>query len=152
MKVIDDSKIKETIKEIEQKFQNERTGWNEKFISVIEQIKDTSKVIDAQITQLSYRQIIVEMMICYKAIHEKKQEEFDKMVCSRFKSYSIEADLKLTGAEKQQFCQSDLATWKYQLKLISLQIEWCQESIKLLDNLGFAIKNKIQLTNEMMIG
>lgn len=151
MKPIDDDKINKTNTTLEERFKDERTDWNDKIIKLIESIKYTQNLAEAQITQLSYRQMLQDKLVEYRILHEKRQEMFDKQTVDRFREYKLSYDIKLSSSETQAFVQSDCRALKLQIKMIQTQIIYFEESIKTLDNLGFAIKNKIEIMSNQLI-
>ena len=151
MKPIDDEKINNINTTLEERFKEERLDWNSKIIGLIESIKHTSKLSEAQVIQLSYRQMIQDKLAEYRILHEKRQEMFDKQTTDRFREYKLGYDIKLSGSETQAFVQSDCKALKLQLKMIHTQIIYFEESIKTLDNIGYAIKNKIEIVSHQLI-
>lgn len=151
MKPIDDEKIKSVNKELEERFKQEREQWGKDLTNLIKSTGDTSKLNEAQVYQLSYRQMCVEKLAEYRILLEKREEAFDKQCASRFREYTTSYDLKLTGAEKQLFIKSDCSELKLQIKMINVQIDFFEESVKTLDNLGFAIRNKIEIVSKQLI-
>ena len=151
MKPIDDDNINKTNITLEERFKEERVDWNNKIITLIESIKYTQKLAEAQITQLSYRQMLQDKLVEYRILHEKRQEIFDKQTVDRFREYKLSYDIKLSSSETQAFVQSDCKALKLQIKMIQTQIIYFEESIKTLDNLGFAIKNKIEIMSNQLI-
>ena len=151
MKPIDDDKINKTNATLEERFKEERSDWNDKIITLIESIKNTSKLAEAQVIQLSYRQIVQDKLAEYRILLEKRQEMFDKQNVERFREYKLSYDIKLSSAEIQAFVQSDCKALKLQIKMIQTQIVYFEESIKTLDNLGYAIKNKIEIMSNQLI-
>ena len=151
MKPIDDDNINKTNITLEERFKEERVDWNNKIITLIESIKYTQKLAEAQITQLSYRQMLQDKLVEYRILHEKRQEVFDKQTVDRFREYKLSYDIKLSSSETQAFVQSDCKALKLQIKMIQTQIVYFEESIKTLDNLGFAIKNKIEIMSNQLI-
>ena len=151
MKAIDDDKINKTNVTLEERFKEERTDWNNKIITLVESIKHTSKLSEAQVIQLSYRQMIQDKLAEYRILHEKRQEMFDKQTTVRFREYKLGYDIKLSSSETQAFVQSDCKALKLQLKMIHTQITYFEESIKTLDNIGYAIKNKIEIVSHQLI-
>lgn len=151
MKAIDDEKINKTNVTLEERFKEERADWNEKIINLIGTIKFTDKLAEAQVIQLSYRQMIQEKLAEYRILHEKRQEMFDKQTTDRFREYKLSYDIKLSSSETQMFVQSDCKALKLQLKMIHTQIVYFEESIKTLDNLGYAIKNKIEIVSHQLM-
>ena len=148
MKPIDDDKTNKTNVTLEERFKDERTDWNGKIIDLIESIKQTSKLAESQVIQLSYRQIIQDKLA---ELHEKRQEMLDKQTVDRFRDYKLSYDIKLSSSETQAFVQADCKALKLQIKMIHTQIIYFEESIKTLDNLGYAIKNKIEMMSNQLI-
>ena len=151
MKAIDDDKINKTNVTLEERFKEERSDWNNKIITLVESIKHTSKLSAAQVIQLSYRQMIQDKLAEYRILHEKRQEMFDKQTTERFREYKLGYDIKLSSSETQAFVQTDCKALKLQLKMIHTQITYFEESIKTLDNIGYAIKNKIEIVSHQLI-
>ena len=151
MKPIDDTKIPEVNIELENRFKTEREEWKDKIITLVKSIGDTRKLSEAQIQQLSFRQIVQEKLAEYRILQEKRQEIYDKQYTSRFREYHTGYDLKLSNTEKNIFVQSDCSAIKSQIKMISVQITYFEECVKTLDNLGFAIKNKIEIVSQQLM-
>lgn len=150
MKPVDDERIKATNVELEKRFKDERTKWVEDITKLVKSSGDTTKLNEAQVYQLSYRQMCVEKICEYRILLEKRQEMFDKQCASRFREYTTTYDIKLSGSEKQLFIQADCSELKLQIKMLTFQINFFEESIKTLDNLGFAIRNKIEVSKQLM--
>jgi hypothetical protein len=85
LKPIDDDKINKTNITLEERFKEERADWNDKIINLIESIKHTPKLAEAQVIQLSYRQIIQDKLAEYRILLEKRQETLDKQSVDRFR-------------------------------------------------------------------
>lgn len=151
MKPIDDDKINKTNVTLEERFKEERTDWNNKIINLVESIKHTPKLTEAQVIQLSYRQMIQDKLAEYRILHEKRQEMLDKQSVDRFREYKLSYDIKLSSSETQAFVQSDCKALKLQIKMIHTQIIYFEECIKTLDNLGYAIKNRIEMMSNQLI-
>jgi hypothetical protein len=151
LKPIDDDKINKTNVTLEERFKEERSEWNDKIIILIESIKHTPKLAEAQVIQLSYRQVIQDKLAEYRILHEKRQEMFDKQSVDRFREYKLSYDIKLSSSETQAFVQSDCKALKLQIKMIHTQIIYFEECIKTLDNLGYAIKNRIEMMSNQLI-
>ena len=151
MKPVDDDKIKGQNKELEERFATERKNWGNDITTLVKSTGDTSKLNEAQVYQLSYRQMCVEKLAEYRILLEKRQELFDKQCASRFREYTTNYDIKLSGAEKTLFIQADCSELKLQIKMLSVQINFFEETIKTLDNLGFAIRNKIEIVSKQLM-
>ena len=57
MKPLDDKKIIEQNAKLEEELAKERAEWKDKVIELINMMKDNRKLSEAQVFQLSYRQI-----------------------------------------------------------------------------------------------
>lgn len=151
MKPIDDAKIIEKNNILEEQLKNERKEWNDKLEKLVMSIADTKKLTEAQVYDLSYRQQCQEQLAIYKIALEKKQEQLDILARDRYREYTQQYDIKLSGTEKQAFINADMKAMRLQIKLIQVQIDYFTESVKTLDNLGFAIRNKIQIVSEQLM-
>lgn len=151
MKQIDESKNQKINEELEERFSQERTDWNEKMFDVINSIKDNKKLTEAQVIQLSYRQIVQEKLAEYRILCDKRQESYDKLIQKRSDEYENQSARKLSAVDKKVYLAGDYASLNRQIKLISRQIMFLEETVKTLDNLGFAIKNKIEIVSNQLI-
>lgn len=140
--------LKEKNAQLETKLKEERAFWNNGIKTLVEQLKDNAKLTETQVTQLSFRQIFVEKYISYKILAEKKEILIEQASVQKFRNYVLDYDIKLSAQEKQQFISADLAAQRSQLKMLNAQIDFFQESIKTMDSLGYAIKNKIAILND----
>ena len=148
MKPYDDSKIVEANAELEQKFKDEREKWQTWIADLIECIKHSSKLSDAQAMGLSYRQQIIEKIAYYRQILYKRKSQYDVLKADRYRRYTVEGDLKMSGSEKSEAVSADLTAVNYQMNLIQNQIDYLSDTNQTLTNLQFAIKNKITIITE----
>lgn len=150
MKAIDDSKTIGVNKELESRFKEERINWNKDIIELVKCLGNTTKLSEAQVTQLSYRQIIQDKLAEYRILKEKREETYDKLCQVRAREYTTGSEVKLTNAEKNKYASNDHAAMKQQVQMIGTQITYLEECVKTLDNLGFAIKNKIEIVSQQL--
>lgn len=150
MKAIDDSKTIGVNKELESRFKEERANWNNDIIELVKCLGNTTKLSEAQVTQLSYRQIIQDKLAEYRILKEKREETYDKLCQVRAREYTTGSEVKLTNAEKNKYASNDHAAMKQQVQMIGTQITYLEECVKTLDNLGFAIKNKIEIISQQL--
>ena len=151
MKPIDDKKTIEQNTKLEEGLVAEREEWNKKITDLIYMMKDNKKLSEAQVFQLSYRQQVQERLAVYRTLLEKKQENMDKHITTRFREYTLNYDIKLSSSEKMAFVNTDVAALKLQVKMISVQISYFEECVKTLDNFGFAVRNKIEIVSQQLI-
>ena len=151
MKPVDDSKTTEQNAKLEADLTTERKEWTTKVTELVYMMKDNKKLSEAQVYQLSYRQQVQEKLATYRNLLEKRQEALDKLVSQRFREYALNYDIKLSGAERQMFINTDCAALKYQVKMLDTQIKYFEECTKTLDNFGFAVRNKIEIVAQQLM-
>lgn len=151
MKSIDESKTQSVNEELEKRFTEERKDWNDKMFDVINFIKDTKKLTEAQVIQLSYRQMCMDKLTEYRILCDKRQENYDKLIQKRNAEYENASAVKLSAVDKKVYLAGDYASLNRQIKLISRQIAYFEETIKTLDSLGFAVKNRIEIISNQLI-
>ena len=150
MKTIDDTKTLSTNEKIEKRFAEDREKWNKQIIELVKCLGNTSKLAEAQVTQLSYRQQIQDSLAEYRILHEKRVEIYDKLCQERSTEYHNGYPIKLTNSERVKYAENDHSAMKQQVTMISIHITYLEECIKTLDNLGFAIKNKIEIVSQQL--
>ncbi|WP_296864292.1 hypothetical protein [uncultured Methanobrevibacter sp.] len=149
-KKYNDEQAKEKLAAIEQKLATERKEWKEKIHELIKMIRGTSTLAEAQVLMLSYRQIFVEKIVELKTLHLKKEKSIDIFYRDQYREYTINYDIKLTPAEKNQFIKADLGNLRMQSNLLENQINFFQESVKTMDTMSFSINNRIKLAEAQL--
>lgn len=149
-KKYDDEQAKDKLAAIEQKLANERKEWKEKIHDLIKMIKGTSTLAEAQVYMLSYRQLFVEKITELRSLHMKKQKSIDTFYRDQYREYTINYDIKLSPAEKNQFIKADLGNLRMQAELLENQMNFFQESIKTMDTMSFSINNRIKLAEAQL--
>lgn len=151
MKPYDDTKTIEANAELEQKFKKERDKWQTWVQELVEKMKHNEQLTDVMVLGLSYRQQIIETNAYYRQVLYKRKSHFDVLKADRYRKYTLEGDLKMTGSEKNDAVLADLTSVNYQLNLIQNQIDYLTETNQTLTNLQFAIKNKITILTEQLM-
>lgn len=151
MKPYDDTKIVEANSNLEETFKKERELWQTQVGELIESIKHSNKLTDAMVLGLSYRQQIIEKIAYYRQAMYKRKSQLDVLKADRYRRYTIEGDLKMTGTEKNDAVTADLTAVNYQLSLLQNQIDYLSETNQTLTNLQYAIKNKITILTEQIM-
>ena len=151
MKPYDDSKIVEANANLEQTFKEEREKWQDWVSSLVESIRFSDKLTEAMVMGLSYRQQIVEKIAYYRQILYKRKSQYDVLKADRYRRYTVEGDLKMTGSEKNDAVSADLTAVGYQMSLLQNQIDYLSDTNQTLTNLQFAIKNKITIITEPLM-
>ena len=144
----DDTQIKEANEELESRLANDRREWKDKIKDLISKIKNMSELSECQVRMLSYRQILLDKVSDFKTTIYKRNATWEKYYKIQYREYSINYDVKLTNGEKHQFIKADLSSLKTQMEMLQSHIDYYYECIKTLDNMAFAIRNRIRLDDE----
>lgn len=134
--------------ELEDKIIQDRKKWGNDIGLLVGDIKHMNKLSDCQVKMLSYRQILLDKVTDFKSNIYKRNAAYDKYFRDKWREYSTNYDLKLTNSEKGQFIKVDLSDLKIQINLLESHLEYYFECIKTLDNMAFAIRNRIRLDDE----
>lgn len=129
---------------LDEKLGEQRDKWSKKIIALSNGIKNLSgmEIVIGDILQT--RQLLVEqlMYIQVKSKEQKKQLDLKwKDAWIRYYQY----DYKLTDKVRTQFLEAELADDKMILSLLENQVEFYRESVKTLDNMGFAVRNRLAI-------
>jgi len=139
-----DTRAKNVI--LEKKLVGNRKSWTEKIKSLAYRTKEVRNLTEVQIDMLSYRQIVIDLMVELKATIYKRSAFWDSYHKTKYRYYSLDYDMKLTKEEKISFIRADMASLKFQIKLLGAHLEFYQDCVKTLDNMAFAIRNRITLS------
>ena len=137
-------KEKNKITLLDEKLGEQRDKWSRKITALAHGIKTLSgmEIVIGDILQT--RQLLVEqlMYIQIKAKEQKKQIDLKwKDAWIRYYNY----DYKLTDKVRTQFLEAELADDKMIHSLLENQVEFYRESVKTLDNMGFAVRNRLAI-------
>lgn len=132
------------ILKLDERLASQREKWTRKITALAHGIKklDGMEVVIGDI--LHTRQLLVEqlMYVQLKGKEQKKQVDVKwKEAWIRYYNY----DYKLADKIKSQFLEAELADDKMILSQLENQIEFYKESIKTLDNMGFAVRNRLAI-------
>jgi len=135
---------KENILALDQKLSAQRNEWSNNIKQLAQNLKKLNglEVVIADV--LSSRQTLVDQM----AYLNMKVKEQKSKVATRYRTAYIkyyEYDYKLGEKQKEKFIETDLADDNMILSHLENQIEFLRESVKTLDNMGFAIRNRLAL-------
>ena len=144
----DDTQIKQANEELELRLAKDRTEWRDKIKDLISKIKNMSELSECQVRMLSYRQILLDKVSDFKTTIYKRNATWERYYKNQYREYSVNYDVKFTSGEKHQFIKADLSSLKTQMEMLQSHIDYYYECIKTLDNMAFAIRNRIRLDDE----
>lgn len=149
--VINKKEIEENTETLEIRLVSDRKQWGGKISDLVKDIKEVDRLAEAQVMMLSYRQVLVEKIPEIKSLLYKKNTSYENYYKILFRDYSLNYDIKLSGGEKEKMVRSDLAPVKRQINLLEAHLDFYGECMRTLDNMAFAIRNRITLhTNDNM--
>ena len=134
--------------ELEKRINSDRGEWKDKITELIQKIKKVTELSDCQVQMLSYRQILLDKVSEFKTIIYKRNGSLDKYYRTQYREYTLNYDIKLSSSEKNSFIKADLAALRTQINILESHVSYYQECIKTLDNMAFAIRNRIRLNDE----
>lgn len=145
-----DTQIKQANDELEPRLSKDRTEWKDKINDLVSKIKNMSEIVDCQVNMLSYRQILLDKITDFKTMIYKRNGTWERYYRNQYREYTVNYDVKLTSGEKHQFIKAELSSLRTQMDMLQSHVDYYQECIKTLDNLAFAIRNRIRLDDEQI--
>ena len=137
--------IKEKILKLDEFLGKQRLEWTQKIKELTDQLKRGINLEEVSSYTLSYRQILVEHLASMSNRIRTQKSTVDRKYKEKWLEY-YNFDYKLTDKQKERFIDADLADDKHMLDLLESQKSFLEGSIKTLDNMGFAIKNRLDMS------
>jgi hypothetical protein len=135
---------KEKILALDGKLSDQRKEWTLKIQELSKSLRYINGMEDTIAMVLSNRQIMIDQ-IAYINMKIKEQQ---RRINDRYREKYLEYynfDYKLSEKQKDRFIEADLADENIMLSHLQNQLEFFRESVKTLDNMGFAIRNRLAL-------
>jgi len=134
----------EKILELDQKLTAQRTTWSNNIKELAQSLKHINGMEETIAGILSSRQTMVDQI----AYLNTKIREQKNAINTRWREAYIryyEYDYKLGEKQKERFIENDLVQENTRLALLENQVEFMRESVKTLDNMGFAVRNRLAI-------
>lgn len=122
----------------------QRQEWTLKIRELAKCFKDVSALDQAMVEIPSYRQIIIEQIAQLNIKIKQQEKKLSKTYKQSYLKY-FEYDYKLTDKQKESFLKADMSEDNMVLDLLTTQMDFLRESVKTLDNMSWAVRNKLQL-------
>lgn len=149
--IINKKEVDENTLVLESRLLEDRKQWGSKISILIKDLKEVDRLAELQVMMLSYRQIIIEKIPEIKALLYKKNTSSDNYYKMLFRHYATNYDLKINGGERERLIRTDLSPIQRQINLLQSHLDFYGECIRTLDNMAYAIKNRLTLhTNDSM--
>lgn len=139
------SDSKEKIKQLDDYLSKQREDWTSKIKGLTEQLKLGNNLEEVSAYTLSYRQILVENLATMGNRIKSQKATVDIKYKNKWIEY-YSYDYKLTDKMREKFVEADIADDTQILELLQTQKGFIEGSVKTLDNMGFAIKNRLDMS------
>ena len=133
---------------LEDLLNRDKTKWMTDIKSLVSDLRNIRKLSECQVTMLSYRQMLLDKLTEMRIMIYKRNLAWDRHYKQKYGDYSINYDLKLNQTERNSFIDADMGQFKLQIRLLEAHVTFYQDCVKTLDNMGFAIRNRIRLEDE----
>lgn len=136
---------KEKTQQLDNYLNNQREDWTLKIKGLTEQLKIGTNLEEVSAYTLSYRQILVEHLATMGNRIKTQKATVDRRWKEKWIEY-YNYDYKLTDKQRERFVEADISEDTNILELLNTQKSFIEGSIKTLDNMGFAIKNRLDMS------
>lgn len=137
--------VKDKITQLDEYLIKQREDWTLKIKGLTEELKLGNNLENVSAYTLSYRQILVEHLATMGNRIKTQKSVVDKKYKDKWIEY-YSYDYKLTDKMREKFVDADIADDTNILELLVTQKSFFEGSIKTLDNMGFAIKNRLDIS------
>ena len=137
--------VKDKITQLDEYLIKQREDWTQKIKGLTEELKLGNNLESVSAYTLSYRQILVEHLATMGNRIKTQKSVVDKKYKDKWIEY-YSYDYKLTDKMREKFVDADIADDTNLLELLVTQKSFFEGSIKTLDNMGFAIKNRLDIS------
>ncbi len=137
--------LKNKILKLDEYLGKQRLEWTEKIKSLTEDLKLGNNLEQVSSYSLSYRQILVENLTSMTIRIRSQKTTVDQKYKTKWIEY-YNYDYKLTDKQREKFLLADLAEDNQLLELLESQKAFFEGTVKTLDNMGFAIKNRLDMS------
>jgi|TARA_B110000908_G_scaffold148360_1_gene180801 hypothetical protein len=139
------AEIKDRIIQLDEYLSKQREDWTLKIKGLTEDLKIGTNLEEVSAYTLSYRQVLVEMLATMGNKIRSQKSTIDKKYKEKWMEY-YSFDYKLTDRQREKFVEADIADDTHILELLQTQKSFIEGSVKTLDNMGFAIKNRLDMS------
>ena len=139
------TKKTDKVLQLDEYLSTKRIEWTDKIKDLTVGLKRGEKLEEVSAYTLSYRQILVENLATMSSKIRSQKSTVDKNYKLKWIEY-FNYDYKLSDKQKEKFIEADLSDDRHIYDLLVSQKSFIEGSIKTLDNMGFAIKNRLDIS------
>ena len=137
--------LKSKILKLDEYLGKQRLDWTDKIKALTEDLKLGNNLEKVSSYSLSYRQILIESLTSMSIRIRSQKTTVDQKYKTKWIEY-YSYDYKLTDKQREKFLLADLAEDNQLLELLESQKAFFEGTVKTLDNMGFAIKNRLDIS------
>lgn len=137
--------LKDKIIKLDEYLGKQRLEWTDKIKALTEDLKLGNNLEQVSSYSLSYRQILVESLTSMSIRIRAQKSSVDQKYKTKWIEYYT-YDYKLTDKQREKFLLADLSEDNQLLELLESQKYFFEATVKTLDNMGFAIKNRLDMS------
>jgi hypothetical protein len=137
--------LKSKILKLDEYLGKQRLDWTDKIKALTEDLKLGNNLEKVSSYSLSYRQILIESLTSMSIRIRSQKTTVDQKYKTKWIEY-YSYDYKLTDKQREKFLLADLAEDNQLLELLESQKAFFEGTVKTLDNMGFAIKNRLDMS------
>ena len=139
------TKKTDKVLQLDEYLSTKRIEWTDKIKDLTVGLKRGEKLEEVSAYTLSYRQILIENLATMSSKIRSQKSTVDKNYKLKWIEY-FNYDYKLSDKQKEKFIEADLSDDRHIYDLLVSQKYFIEGSIKTLDNMGFAIKNRLDIS------
>lgn len=142
-------KFKQATLDLETLLNKEQDNWDGLITILAGKLKGDIKYLhEVDADNISYKQIITSEMRKYSLLIYKDSRVLKSLVKSRFEWYSTKYQINVkSSGDKMKLIEADVADIQYKIDILDNHIDYlrgCGENLK---QMGYSIKNRIELLN-----
>lgn len=142
------AKLEAICQKTEDFLEKQRASWNRKLDPLYNKLKqDPDSLLELQSTVLSYRQMITEEIAMFMNKLSRDIVLMKNAKSDRYMFYATGFGLKTNLQEKKLLIDSELAELEHKKEILETHLEFLKEAKVMCDNLGWAVKNRIEIYN-----
>lgn len=141
-----DNQLSEKNQRLESFYSQKREAWTKTLMPLFGQLKEVPQAVyEMQAEALSYRHSINEEIAYFLQKLTTETSAMKQAKRDRFIYYATGFSLKTNTGEKQVLVDGDLAEMEKTVELMQLHIDFLRDCVKTLDNLQYAVRNRVML-------
>ena len=133
---------------VEEFFTTERNQWDEEKKNILDifSSKDLERICsELQSANLAFRSRSMERITSTMSRLSKETNQYKKSLGDRREYYLTNFGLKVSDTQTKEMLNRDLSEVQRSIDILETHIEYLRENIKWSDQIGYAVKNKIEI-------